>query len=158
MDFLSQLGCSFRSEAESLSTVLEWLNEEIWLSLEYKSCTLFSVDGCRIFIHYHRHCGMKAIMMLSSSIAAVLFCSVVCFYWSSGGSIGSLYLLIISCVWLFWCWELLMIRWRSFGPCLTLWLDNWRRQVNIALWSTRLHLLFKLPPFNFRIHVSQITW
>jgi hypothetical protein len=26
-----------------------------------------------MFIRYHRHCGMKVIMMLSSSIAAVLF-------------------------------------------------------------------------------------
>jgi hypothetical protein len=125
--FLSQLGCCFRSEAESLPTVLEWLNEEIWLSLEYKSCSLFSVHGCRLFIRYHHHCEMKVIMMLSSSIAAVLFCSVVCSCGSSGGSVGSLCLLIVSCVWLFWCWELFMVRWCSFGPCLTLWLDNWRR-------------------------------
>jgi hypothetical protein len=30
----------------------------------------------------------------------------------------------VSCVRLFWCRELLMDRWCSFGPCLTLWFDN----------------------------------
>jgi hypothetical protein len=45
----------------------------------------------------------------------------------------------------------------SFGPCLILGLDNWRRQVNVASWSTRFHLLFELPPLNFRIHMNQIT-
>jgi ABC-type branched-subunit amino acid transport system substrate-binding protein len=30
-------------------------------------------------------------------------------------------------------------------------------QVNIASWSTRFHLLFELPPLNFRIHMSQIS-
>jgi hypothetical protein len=34
---------------------------------------LFSIDGCRMFICYHRHGGMKVIIMLSSTIAAVLF-------------------------------------------------------------------------------------
>jgi hypothetical protein len=43
-----------------------------------------------------------------------------------------------------------MVRWCSFGPCLTLWLDNWRRQVNVVSWSTRFHLLFELPPLNFQ--------
>jgi hypothetical protein len=96
---------------------LKIVDGKLWLSLEYKSCSLFSINGCRMFIRYHRHCGMKVIMMLSSSIGAVLFCSVVCFYRSLGGSVGSLYLLIVSCVWLFWCWELLMVRWFSFGSC-----------------------------------------
>jgi hypothetical protein len=49
-----------------------------------------------------------------------------------------------------------MVRWCSFGPCLTLWLDNWRRQVNIASWSTHFHLLFELPSLNSRIHMSEI--
>jgi hypothetical protein len=137
---------------------LKIVDGKLWLSLEYKSCSLFRLDGCRMFICYHRHCGMKVIMMLSSSIAAILFCSVVCFCRSSGGSVGSLCLLIVSCVWLFWCWELLMVRWCSFRPCLILWLDNWRMEVNVASWSTRFHLLFELPPLNFRFHMSQITW
>jgi hypothetical protein len=157
--FWSWVPCCLCSEFSFLLWAwLKIVDGKLWLSLEYKSCSLFSVDGCRMFIRYHHHCGMKVIMMLSNNVASVLFCSVVCFCWSSGGSIGSLYLLIVSCVWLFWCWELLMVRWCSFRPCLTLWLDNWRRQVNIALWSTRFHLLFELPPINFRIHMSQITW
>jgi hypothetical protein len=159
MKFWSWVPCCLCSEFSFLLWAwLKIVDDKLWLSLEYKCCSLFSVDGCRMFILYHRHCGIKVIMILSSSIVAVLFCSVVCFCRSSGGSIGSLYLLIVSYVWLFWCWELLMARWCSFEPCLILWLDNWRRQVNVASWSTRFHLLFELPPLNFRIHMSQITW
>jgi hypothetical protein len=53
--------------------------------------------------------------------------------------------------------ELLIVRWCSFELCLTLQLYNWRRQVNVAPWSTRFHLLFELAPLSFRIHMSQIT-
>jgi hypothetical protein len=159
MKFWSWVPCCLCSEFSFLLWAwLKIVDGKLWLSLEYKSCSLFSVDCCRMFIHYHRHCGMKVIMVLSSSIAAVLFCSVAYFCRSSGESVGSLYLLIVSCVWLLWFWELLMVRWCSFGSFLTLCLDNWRRQVNVASWSTRFHLLFELPPLNFRIHMSQITW
>jgi uncharacterized membrane protein len=34
---------------------------------------LFSVDGYRMFIFYHRHYEIKVMMMLSSSIVAALF-------------------------------------------------------------------------------------
>jgi hypothetical protein len=54
-----------------------------------------------MFIHYHHHCGMKVIMMLISNIAAILFCSVVYFCRSSGGSV------LVNC---FMCMVVLVLR------------------------------------------------
>jgi hypothetical protein len=156
MKFWSWVSCCLCSEYSFL--LWAWLNivdGKFWLSFEYKSCSLFNLDICRTFVWYHCYCGIKIIKMRSNNVVVV---GVDYFCRSSCGSVGSLYLLIVSCVWLFWCWELLIVRWCSFGPCLTLWLDNWRRQVNVASWSTHFHLLFELPPLNFRIHMSQITW
>jgi hypothetical protein len=112
---------------------------------------------CRFFICDLYYCETK-VMKMGSSCDAAVWLKCLLFYRSSGWSVGLFYLLIISYVWLFCCWELLMVRWCFFGPCLTLWLDNRRRQVNVALWSTRFHLLFELPPLNFKINSSQITW
>jgi hypothetical protein len=156
MKFWSWVPCCLCSEYSfPLWAWLKIVDDKLWLSLEYKSCSLFNLYVFRTFVWYQCYCGIKVIKMRSNSAAAVgwrgLFCR------SSGGSVGSLYLLIVSCVYLFWCWELLMVRWCSFRPCLTLWLDNWRRQVNVAPWSTRFHLLFELPSLNFRIHMSQLT-
>jgi hypothetical protein len=67
-----------------------------------KSCSMFSVDGYVILTFYLCYCGTKFMKMGSSSAAAVcLKCLVFC--WSSGWSVGSFYLFIISCVWLFLC-------------------------------------------------------
>jgi hypothetical protein len=73
MDFWIMMSGSLRTEQVILWTVLELVGGQIWSSFEYKSCSLFSVDGCRIFICYHSHCGIKVMMVLSSSIAVVLF-------------------------------------------------------------------------------------
>jgi hypothetical protein len=74
MDFWIMLSGSLRTEHRViLWTVLELVGGKIWLSFEYKSCSLFSVDGCRISSCYHRHCGIKVMMVLSSSIVVVLF-------------------------------------------------------------------------------------
>jgi hypothetical protein len=157
MDFWILLYSNLRTENRvALWTILEVLDSKIWLSFEYKSCSLFKLDVFRIFVWYQCYCGIKVIKMRSNSAAAIGWCGL--FYRSSGGSVGSFYFLIVSCVWLVWCWELLIVRWCSLGLCLTLWLDDWRRQVNVAPWSTRFHLFFELPPLNFRIHMSQITW
>jgi hypothetical protein len=137
----------------SIVGLIKIVDGKLWLSFEYKSCSLFNLDVCRTFDCFHCYCGIKVIKMRSNSAAALVGVDCVCRL--SGGSVGSLYFLIVSCVWLFWCWELLMVRWCSFGPCLTLCLDNWRRQVNVVSWSTRFHLLFELPSLNFRIHMSQ---
>jgi hypothetical protein len=157
MKFWSWVPCCLCSEFSFLLWAwLKIVDGKLWLSFEYESCSLFNLEVFRIFVWYQCYYGIKVINW--EVTALLLLVGVDCFYRSSGGSVGSLYLLIVSCVWLFGCWELLMVRWCSFGPCLILWLDNWRRQVNVATCSTRFHLLFKLPPLNFRIHMSQITW
>jgi hypothetical protein len=157
MDFWCLLYCNRTENRVTLWTVLEVLDSKIWLSFEHKSCSSLNLDVCRIFVCYHRYCGIKGIKKRSNSTAAVwLACTVFCLL--SGRNVGSFYLLIVSCALLFWCWKLLIFRWCSFEPCLTLWLNNWRRQVNIASWSTCFHLLFVLSPLNFRIHMIQITW
>jgi hypothetical protein len=120
------------------------------LSIEYLN-TNFCTAVCVLWsfeVGYLAVCVLKTIFHCGRG----LFCR------SSGGSVGSLCLLIVSCVCLFWCWELLMVRWCFFGPYLILWLDNWRRQVNVAPWYTCFYLLFELPLLNFRFHMSQITW
>jgi hypothetical protein len=157
MKFWSWVPCCLCLEFSFLLCAwLKIVDGKLWLSFEYESCSLFNLDVFRTFVWYRCYCGIKVIKW--EVTALLLLVGMDCFYRSSGGSVGSLYLWIVSCVWLFWCWEFLMVRWCSFGPCLTLWLDNWRRQVNVALWSTHFHLLFELPPLNFRIHMSQITW
>ena len=155
-------------------TFVPWERSVLWPVLN-----LFRDRIC--YYLYEMFCSIY--LLLSIEYLNMNFCTAVCVLWSfevgylavcvlntvfhcgrglfcgsSGGSVGSLCLLIVSCVCLFWCWELLMVRWCSFGPYLILWLDNWRRQVNVAPWSTRFHLLFELPPFNFRIYMSQIMW
>jgi hypothetical protein len=157
MEFWSWVPCCLCSEFGFLLWAwLKIVDGKLWLSFEYESCSLFNLYVFRTFVWYQCYCGIKVIKWEVTVL--LLLVGVDCFCRSSGGSVGSLCLLIISCVWLFWCWELLMARWCSFGPCLILWLDNWRRQVNVAPWSTRFHLLFELPPLNFRIHMNQITW
>jgi hypothetical protein len=137
---------------------LKIVDGKIWLSVEYQRCCLVRVHACEYFFCYHIYFGFKDINITSSTAAVSPMSWGVDRCRSSGWSVESFYLLIVSCVWLFWCWELLMVRWYSFRLCLTLLVDNLRRQVNAASWSTCFHLLFELPLFNFRIHMSQITW
>jgi hypothetical protein len=81
-------------------------------------------------------------MMLSSSIAAVLFVVLTVL------PVVVLECMIIFIVYCFICMvvfvlRITMVMWCSFRLCLTQWLDNWRRrQVNVAPWSTCFHLLF----------------
>jgi hypothetical protein len=150
--------CNLRTGNRAiLWTVLEWANGEIGLSFEYGSCSLYNVYGCRIFICDFCYCGTK-VMKMGSSSSAVVCLKFLLFCRPSGWSVGSFYLLIVLYIWFFWCWELLIVRWCSFRLCLTLWLGNRRRQVDVMPWSTSFHSLFVLPLFNFRIHMSQITW
>jgi hypothetical protein len=73
------------------------------------------VDGCRIFIHYHCHYGMKVIMMLSSNIAAVLF--VVLIVLSVIG-LGRRNVFLIVC---FMCMVVLVLR-ITYGQVVLLWI------------------------------------
>jgi hypothetical protein len=72
MDFWSLLYCILRTENRViLLIVLEWVNGEIGLSFEYKSCSLFNLDVCKIFVCYHCYCRIKVIKIKSNSAAAV---------------------------------------------------------------------------------------
>jgi hypothetical protein len=147
----------------SFATCFKSIRDRIWYCLYEMFCSIYlllsieylNTNFCTaVYVLWSFQVGYLAVCVLNT----VFHCGRGLFCRSSGGSVWSLCLLIISCVCLFWCWELLMVRWCSFGPYLILWLDNWRRQVNVAPWSTRFHLLFELPPLNFRFHMSQITW
>jgi hypothetical protein len=72
MDFWSLLYCNLRTENRvALWAVLEVLDSKIWLSFEYKSCSLFNLDVFRIFVCYHCYCGIKVIKMRSNNAAAI---------------------------------------------------------------------------------------
>jgi hypothetical protein len=62
----------WEQKTESLLwAVLEVLDSKIWLSFEYKSCSLFNLDVFRTFLWYQCYCGIKVIKMRSNSAAAV---------------------------------------------------------------------------------------
>jgi hypothetical protein len=72
MDFWSLLYYNLRTENRvALWTVLEVLDSKIWLSFEYKSCSLFNLDVFRTFVWYQCYCGIKVIKMRSNSAAVV---------------------------------------------------------------------------------------
>ena len=50
---------------------------------------------------------------------------------------------------MFWCWDMFVNRWCTFGPCLAHILDLRWRQVNVAMWSNR---------FNFVIWIASIKF
>jgi hypothetical protein len=75
---------------------LKIVDGKLWLSFEYKSCSLFNLDVFRIFVWYHCYCGIKVIKW--EATALLLFVGVDCFCRSSGGSVRSLCLLIVPCV------------------------------------------------------------
>jgi hypothetical protein len=157
MEFCSLLSCSLRTEhGVALWTLLELVDSKIWLSFEYKHCTLLSLDICRVFICSHFYWGLKFMNLRSTSITVVLL-KCCLFYRTPGWSVGTFYS-FVSYIWLLGCWVLLVIGWFSFRSCLALSLDYWRRQVNVAPWSTSFHSLFELRQFNFRIHMSQTIW
>jgi hypothetical protein len=65
---------------------------------------MFCVDGCIMFICYHCCCGIKVILMLSSSIATVLFVVLIVLPVIGLGRRNVLLVAyFILCVWLFWC-------------------------------------------------------
>jgi hypothetical protein len=68
-----------------------------------------------MFIRYHRHCGMKVIMMLSSSIVVVLFV-VLTILWVVG--LGRRNILLVVC---FKCIIVLVLR-ITFGQVVLLWI------------------------------------
>jgi hypothetical protein len=71
------LYCNLRTENRvALWTVLEVLDSKIWLSFEYKSCSLFNLDVFRTFVWYQCYCGIKAIKMRSNSTATVGWCGL----------------------------------------------------------------------------------
>jgi hypothetical protein len=148
MDFCSLLSWSLRTEhIVTLWTVLELVDSKIWLSFEYKSCSLFNLHVCRVFICYHCYCEIKVMKLRSTSIAAILLKCCLCCR-SSSWSVGPFYSFFVSYLWLLWCWVFLVINWCSFGSCLAFSLDQ----------STSFHLLYELPPFKFWTHTSQIIW
>ena len=51
---------------------------------------------------------------------------------------------------LLWCWDILVSRWCTFGPCLSHVLDLRWRQVNIAMWSTRFNFVIWIASFKFQ--------
>jgi hypothetical protein len=79
MDFCSLLSWSLRTEhIVTLWTVLELVDSKIWLSFEYKSCSLFNLHVCRVFICYHCYCEIKVMKLRSTSIAAILLKCCLC--------------------------------------------------------------------------------
>jgi hypothetical protein len=73
IDFCILLSYSLRSENRvALWTVLEIVNGKVWVSFEYKSCRLFSLDVFRIFLCDHCYCGIKLLKTRSNNSAAVL--------------------------------------------------------------------------------------
>jgi hypothetical protein len=50
---------------------LKIVDGKLWLSFEYKSCSLFNLDVFRIFFWYHCYCGIKVMKIRSNSAAAV---------------------------------------------------------------------------------------
>jgi hypothetical protein len=115
MDFWIMLSGSLRTERRViLWTVLELVGHKIWLSFEYKSCSLFNVDVCRIFICYHHHCGIKVMMVLSSSIVVVLFVMVTVL---PAIGLGHRNILLIVC---FMCVVVLVLR-ITYGQVVLLW-------------------------------------
>jgi hypothetical protein len=71
----------------TLWIVLESLTVKFWLSFEYKSCSLFSIDGYGIFNCCLCYCGTKVIKMGSSN-AAVVWLKCLLFYQSIGWSVS----------------------------------------------------------------------
>jgi hypothetical protein len=72
MDFWTLLYCNLRTEnTVPLWTVLEVVDSKIWLFFKYKSCTLFNLDVCRIFVCSHYYCRIKVIKMGNNSTVAV---------------------------------------------------------------------------------------
>jgi hypothetical protein len=72
MDFWSLLYCNSRTENRvALWAVLEVLDSKIWLSFEYKSCSLFNLDVFRTFVWYQCYCGIKVVKMRSNNAAAI---------------------------------------------------------------------------------------
>jgi hypothetical protein len=72
MEFWILLYCNLRTENRvALWAVLEVLDSKIWLSFEYKSCSLFNLDVFRTFLCYHCYCGIKVIKIRSNSAAAI---------------------------------------------------------------------------------------
>jgi hypothetical protein len=156
-DILSWVTCCLCSEHKFLLWArLKIVDGKICLSFEYKSCSLFNLDVCRIFVFYHCYCGIKVIKMKSISAAAIgwrgLFLPVV--RWAHR------IVVLVDC---FMCIVVLVLR-MAYGQVVLLrtvlnfvaW--QLEKASNIVTWSTRFHLLYKLPPLNFRILMSQITW
>jgi hypothetical protein len=50
---------------------LKIVDGKLWLSFEYKSCSLLNLDVFRTFVWYHCYCGIKVMKMRSNSVAAV---------------------------------------------------------------------------------------
>jgi hypothetical protein len=157
MDFWILLYWNLRTENRViLLIVLEWANGEISLSFEYKSCSLFNLDICRIFVCYHCYCRIKVIKIKSNNVVAVgwrgLFLPVV--GWARR---------IVVLVDYFMCMVVLVLR-ISYGQVVLL-----RTILNFVAWQLEkaskcsivvytLSLVIWITTTNFRIHMGQITW
>ena len=70
--FWSWVPCCLCSEFSFLLWAwLKIVDGKLWLSFEYKSCSLFNLDVFRTFVWYQCYCGIKVIKMRSNSAAAV---------------------------------------------------------------------------------------
>jgi hypothetical protein len=72
MKFWSWVPCCLCSEFSFLLWAwLKIVDGKLWVSLEYKSCSLFNLDVFRTFVWYQCYCGIKVIKIRSNSAAAV---------------------------------------------------------------------------------------
>jgi hypothetical protein len=156
-DFLSWVTCCRCSEHRFLLQArLKIVDGKICLSFEYKSCSLFNLDVCRIFVCYHGYYGIKVIKWKVSAL--LLLVGMDCFLpvvrWAHR------IVVLVDC---FMCIVILVLR-IAYGQVVLLQtvlnFVAWQleKASNVAPWSTHFHLLFELPPLNFRILMNQITW
>jgi hypothetical protein len=123
MYFLSLLCCSLRTENRvTFWTVLELVNDTNWLSFEYKSCSLFSLDVFRIFICCHCYCGIKLIKMRSNIPTAVWLMLTVL----PVTGLGHRNILLVVC---FMCMIILVLK-ITYGQVVLLW-----AVLNLVAWQ-----------------------
>jgi hypothetical protein len=74
----SWVSCCLCSEYSfPLQTWLKIVDGKLWLSFEYKSCSLFNLDVSRIFVWYHCYCGIKVMKMRSNERCCCLLAWIV---------------------------------------------------------------------------------
>jgi hypothetical protein len=123
MKFWSWVPCCLCSEYNFLLWAwLKIVDDKLWLSFEYKSCSLFNLDIFRTFVWYQCYCGIKVIKMRNNNVAAVGWCGLFLpiVGWERG------IVVLVDC---FMCMVILMLR-IAYGQVVLL-----RTVLNFVAWQ-----------------------